>query len=523
MAQSTGTGGNVHGSLDSDGHLIELVRSGDMSAFDDLYERHLSIASAVARRNVDNPSDAEDVVAEAFQSVLQSLMAGKGPDNFFRAYLLSTVTRLSHHRNRKAGKTLPSGDDSLLDRASAEPDVAIKAFESQTVAKAFRSLPERWQAVLWYLDVERMKPAAVAPILGLSPNAVSALALRAREGLRREYLQAHIAEEKNAGCAEYAGKLGSFIRGGLSTAAERKVRAHLNGCSKCTAALGELKDVQSTMRAVLLPMITGIPAAAWAGKGAGLGIIGGLAPIKAAVAVPTIAQPAVMAVVAAAGLGLALGAVGLVDLLTPDYMEQRAAQASTSQQLQSVKPSASAPPPNPQTPSATVPPAKVPTAAAPPVVVPAVPPAAPPPAVVRPTSTPIPTPVPSPSSSRPSPPRVDVPAPVDASVKDISAGPRTVTMGVTFTVGGSQALGPGKVVFSVGRAESIPMKLVDAPEGWSCSVQASNVVTCTTPSIQRRELHFQVTAVSQRRSQGGVLTYSLSGQGIAPGDFVHKY
>ncbi|MFP3686343.1 hypothetical protein SB847_21820, partial [Bacillus sp. SIMBA_026] len=76
--------------------------------------------------------------------------------------------------------------------------MAIKAFESQTVAKAFRSLPERWQAVLWYLDVERMKPAAVAPILGLSPNAVSALALRAREGLRREYLQAHIAEEKNA-------------------------------------------------------------------------------------------------------------------------------------------------------------------------------------------------------------------------------------------------------------------------------------------------------------------------------------
>ncbi|XAZ31966.1 sigma factor [Paenarthrobacter ureafaciens] len=42
-----------------------------MSAFDHLYERHISIAAAVARRNVDNPSDAEDVVAEAFQAVLQ--------------------------------------------------------------------------------------------------------------------------------------------------------------------------------------------------------------------------------------------------------------------------------------------------------------------------------------------------------------------------------------------------------------------------------------------------------------------
>ncbi|MDO5863320.1 MULTISPECIES: sigma-70 family RNA polymerase sigma factor [Paenarthrobacter] len=310
-----------------------------MSAFDHLYERHISIAAAVARRNVDNPSDAEDVVAEAFQAVLQNLVAGKGPNNFFRAYLLSTVTRLSHHRNRKAGSTLPSSDDAVLDRPLSEPDAAIKAFESDAVAKAFQALPERWKAVLWYLDVERMKPAAVAPILGLSPNAVSALALRAREGLRRQYLQAHVADEHDDECAVYASKLGQYIRGGLSRAASRKMRQHLGGCSKCTHALSELKDVQGSMRAVLLPMVTGVPVALWAGKGAGLGVLGGLAPVKAAIVAPAISQPVMMAVVAAAGLGLALGVSGVAGLFVPETPVVNRADSMQPEAQSSVFPS----------------------------------------------------------------------------------------------------------------------------------------------------------------------------------------
>lgn len=79
MASGTGTDNASSAGVESDGHLIGLVRGGDMSAFDELYERHVSVASTVARRNVDNPSDAEDVVAEAFQAVLQSpLRTGAG-------------------------------------------------------------------------------------------------------------------------------------------------------------------------------------------------------------------------------------------------------------------------------------------------------------------------------------------------------------------------------------------------------------------------------------------------------------
>lgn len=525
MASGTGTDNAASAGVGSDGHLIGLVRGGDMSAFDELYERHVSVASSVARRHVDNPSDAEDIVAEAFQAVLQSLVAGRGPDNFFRAYLLSTVTRLSHHRNRKAGRSLPSGDDAVLDRSLANPDAVMQAFESHTVAKAFRALPERWQAVLWYLDVERMKPAAVAPLLGLSANAVSALALRAREGLRRQYLQAHVAEELDSECAVFASKLGTFIRGGLSRVAERKMRQHLNGCSKCTGALSELKEVQGTMRAVLLPLVTGIPLATLAGKGAGLGVLGGLAPIKAAMVVPAIGQPVMMAMVGVAGLGLVLGAVGIVGRLTPDaQVEQLAVETSSSRQESFIGTPAPVPTSNPSpalpgSPAAVEPsPSNVASEPSEPLAV---------------------GPVPSGSESQPSPQHLEPspdPTPPAATALPASLGAVTASvripkdrgsgmtaMEVDFGIGGSQSLGPAKAVFSVEMDARIQESSLLAPEGWSCSMEGRTAVTCITASARRSDLHFQVSAESKRKKGAGVLTYSLSGSGLATGEFVHKY
>jgi DNA-directed RNA polymerase specialized sigma24 family protein len=76
------------------------------------------------------------------------------------------------------------------------------------IARAFRSLPERWQAVLWHTDIEASGPAEIAWLLGLSANSVAALAYRAREGLRQAYLQMHLSEVVRQECRPIAGKLG---------------------------------------------------------------------------------------------------------------------------------------------------------------------------------------------------------------------------------------------------------------------------------------------------------------------------
>ena len=42
-------------------------------------------------------------------------------------------------------------------------DTAVEGFENAAAARAFASLPERWQLVLWHTEVEGQKPAEVAP------------------------------------------------------------------------------------------------------------------------------------------------------------------------------------------------------------------------------------------------------------------------------------------------------------------------------------------------------------------------
>ncbi|MEZ2373024.1 sigma-70 family RNA polymerase sigma factor [Arthrobacter sp. RCC_34] len=271
----------------SDGDLCLRVREGDQEAFGVLYERHAPLALSIARQSVDNYADAEDVVADSFHAVLDKLRSGDGPDTFFRAYLLQVVRRTAYARNRSAGRAIPTADEQQLDRLETPDDPTLMEFESQAAATAFRALPERWQEVIWYLDVEGQKPAAVAPIMGLAPNAVSALGVRARDALRREYLQAHVTGDVPEECKPYRDKLGGYVRGSLPRGAERKVRDHLETCAKCTAIMVELGDVRATIKAVLLPLIIGVGPAAWwltsAGQTAVLGSLAGTTGLGAGV------------------------------------------------------------------------------------------------------------------------------------------------------------------------------------------------------------------------------------------------
>ncbi|MEV7605926.1 sigma-70 family RNA polymerase sigma factor [Paenarthrobacter sp. NPDC089322] len=235
-----------------------MVRTGNKDAFAELYHRHLPAAQYVARAQIDNPSDSDDVVAEAFASVFQALSQGRGPDKFFRAYLLTTVQRMAHDRNRKARRLQAAPDDAMLDFAVVDHDRVLNEFESSAMAAAFKSLPERWQIVLWHLDIEGMKPAAVATFLGVSANGVSSLAIRAREGLRQAYLQKHISRTPDDECFEYSSQLGKYARGALKRSTYEKVRAHMDNCSKCTALLIELNDIQSAMRVIIFPLVTGV-------------------------------------------------------------------------------------------------------------------------------------------------------------------------------------------------------------------------------------------------------------------------
>lgn len=289
----------------SDAELISSVRGGDVSAYGDLFARHRDAATRLARQLVSAP-DADDLVSEAFAKVLNVLLAGGGPDVAFRAYLLTAVRRLHVDKIRATSRATPTDDLTPYDEGEPFNDTVIAGFEGGAAARAYASLPERWQLVLWHIEVEGQKPAEVAPLLGMSPNSVSALAYRAREGLRQAYLQMHSADIADAECRWTHDKLGAYVRQGLSRRDAAKVEEHLRTCRKCTALFVELTEVNSSMAGVLGPVVLGSASMAYLGTTASAGIFGGFVAALDRVREAVLAQGKV-----AVGIGAAAGVAGI--------------------------------------------------------------------------------------------------------------------------------------------------------------------------------------------------------------------
>src|SRR5450756_395532 len=235
--RSHGMGTSLHGvwsATSSDAELIAAVRGGDSVAFGQLYQRHSGAARSVARQYSNSSQDAEDVVSDAFSKVFTVLQGGGGPDVAFRAYLFTVVRRVAI-ATLGAGKSVQPTDaltqyESSLGSEASVDEPALAGFERGVVARAYESLPERWQAVLWYTEVEGLQPAQIGPILGLTANGVAALAYRAREGLRQAYLQNHLTTVKDESCRAVSDKLGAYVRGGLAKR-QALVDQHLDECA----------------------------------------------------------------------------------------------------------------------------------------------------------------------------------------------------------------------------------------------------------------------------------------------------
>ncbi|MGA8247607.1 MAG: sigma-70 family RNA polymerase sigma factor [Nocardioides sp.] len=245
-----------------DAELISAVRGGDLDAYGELFARHVDAARRLARQ-LAGPGDSDDLVSDAFAKVLAVLQRGGGPDLAFRAYLLTAVRRLHVDRLRSGSRLRPVDDLEPFDPGLPFHDTAVEGFDNAAAARAFASLPERWQMVLWHTEVEQQKPADIAPLLGMSANSVSALAYRAREGLRQAFLSQHAADPDDVDCAWTRDHLGAYIRGGLSRRDTARVDEHLESCRACAAVYLELNEVNSGLAALIAPLLLGTAGVAY--------------------------------------------------------------------------------------------------------------------------------------------------------------------------------------------------------------------------------------------------------------------
>ncbi|MFH8894370.1 sigma-70 family RNA polymerase sigma factor [Streptomyces sp. NPDC017949] len=246
----------------SDGELCALLRghtSESDAAVDDVmaevFARHHSSVLAYARTCCRDLPTAQDLAAEAFVRTYRAVAWGAGPEYAWRPYLLTCVRHLAAAWTREGARMLMSDDfvewaAHITDDQDVEAAV-FSAEEGSLVLRAYKSLPERWQAVLWHAVVENEPAAETAGRLGISAGGVGSLVARAREGLREAYLRAHLDQSASDECRHYGVQIAATLRrpGKRRT---RDLDRHLRACHDCARAERDLRDLNGRLGALLL-------------------------------------------------------------------------------------------------------------------------------------------------------------------------------------------------------------------------------------------------------------------------------
>jgi len=274
-----------------DAYLLVRTREGSAEAFGELWRRHLPAAYAVAGRHRGR-SAPEDIVAEAAARVLALIRDGKGPDEHFRAYFLSAVRSVAIDQGRRDLRVVPTEPDDLEVLADPADDpfegLATDDEGLALVREAFAGLSERDQRVLWHTTVEGAAPRAVAPALGMTANAVSVRAMRARESLRALYLDARaergLAAADTDECRWTVSHLGALVRGRLPKRQTERAEAHVAGCPHAAAIAADLRAIHDGFPALIVPLalLAGLGTPGFVSVPAVVGLTGGAGAVGSA-------------------------------------------------------------------------------------------------------------------------------------------------------------------------------------------------------------------------------------------------
>jgi RNA polymerase sigma-70 factor, ECF subfamily len=124
-----------------DASLARRLRSGDREALGELYDRHASVALAVALRIVGDREQAEDLVHDAFVIVWQKIARFDPSRGSLRAWLLTILRNRGIDRLRAARPSVEIDEADLPGGPNPTWEEAIRRLSAAEVRSALDSLP----------------------------------------------------------------------------------------------------------------------------------------------------------------------------------------------------------------------------------------------------------------------------------------------------------------------------------------------------------------------------------------------
>lgn len=172
---------------DTDIELINKVKSGDETAFNELMRRHYRGVLNYIYRFTNNRETSEDLAQEVFLRVYRSVKRYK-PDAKFSTWLYKIATNVCLTEIRSKGRENNVSLDELYQSTGevqdqsghSAYDIVFRKQVRELIFGALRSLPPRERMAIILCKYEELPYEEVAEIIGCTPGAVKAYVHRGR-------------------------------------------------------------------------------------------------------------------------------------------------------------------------------------------------------------------------------------------------------------------------------------------------------------------------------------------------------
>ncbi len=171
----------------SDHALAHAAGQGDMTAFEELYQRHNRRVYSLCLRMTQNVAEAEDLAQEAFIQLFRKIGSFRGESAFTTWLHRLTVNQvLMHFRKRsvKLERTTEEGETPVQTVRGTENPNKMPVLDRISLDRAIQKLPPGYREVFVLHDVEGHEHGEIAKMLGVAEGTSKSQLHKARRKLR---------------------------------------------------------------------------------------------------------------------------------------------------------------------------------------------------------------------------------------------------------------------------------------------------------------------------------------------------
>jgi len=171
-----------------DFELTQAAASGNMAAFEEVYNRHHRRVYSICLRMLQNATEAEDLTQDVFIQLHRKIGSFRGDSAFTTWLHRMTVNQVLMHfrkRNVKFEKTTEEGETPVQIVSGTANPLKMPVVDKIAIEHAIEQLPPGYRNVFVLHDVEGYEHEEVARILGCSVGTSKSQLHKARLKLRK--------------------------------------------------------------------------------------------------------------------------------------------------------------------------------------------------------------------------------------------------------------------------------------------------------------------------------------------------